>query len=95
MNETRGFTTGQMLCTLLVGAAAGAAIALLTAPRTGRETREALGVLGRRVRNKAASLPHMVRHASEQATHAGKEAYRAGKEAFKESLDADMHRPDA
>jgi len=77
-----------MLIMLLAGAAAGAAVALLTAPRTGRETREALHMWGRQVRDKAATLPQLVRQASERATNAGKEAYHAGKEAFRESLDS-------
>jgi len=88
MSETRGFTGTQMLITLLVGAAAGAAIALLTAPRSGRETRQALQEWGREVRDKAVKLPHAVRHASERATQAGKEA-------FRESMDAEAARSDA
>jgi len=88
MNETRGFTGTQMLITLLVGAAAGAAIALLAAPRSGRETRQALQEWGRDVRDKAVKLPHAVRHASERATHAGKEA-------FRESMEVEATRSDA
>jgi gas vesicle protein len=88
MNDSRGFTGTQMLITLLVGAAAGAAIALLTAPRSGSETRQALQEWGRDVRDKAMRLPHAVRHASERATHAGKEA-------FRESMDAEPTRGDA
>jgi gas vesicle protein len=88
MNDSRGFTGTQMLITLLVCAAAGAAIALLTAPRSGRETRQALQEWGRDVRDKAMRLPHAVRHASERATHAGKEA-------FRESMDAEPTRGDA
>ena len=88
MNETRGFTGTQMLITLLVGAAAGAAIALLTAPRSGRETRQALQEWGREMRDKAVRLPHAVRHASERATHAGKEA-------FRESMDGEPAHSDA
>jgi gas vesicle protein len=88
MNDSRGFTGTQMLITLLVGAAAGATIALLTAPRSGRETRQALQDWGREVRDRAVRLPHAVRHASERATHAGKEA-------FRESMDGEPVRGDA
>jgi gas vesicle protein len=88
MSETRGFNGTHMLITLLVGAAAGATIALLTAPRSGRETRQALQDWGREVRDRAVRLPHAVRHASERATHAGKEA-------FRESMDAEPTRGDA
>jgi gas vesicle protein len=88
MSETRGFNGTHMLITLLVGAAAGATIALLTAPRSGRETRQALQDWGREVRDRAVRLPHAVRHASERATHAGKEA-------FRESMDGEPARSDA
>ena len=88
MSETRVFSGTQMLITLLIGAAAGAAVALLTAPRSGRETRQVLQEWGREVREKAVRLPSAVRQASERATHAGKEA-------FRESMDGQQARSDA
>jgi gas vesicle protein len=39
MNENPGFSGGQMLLAFLGGAAAGAAVALLTAPQSGAKTR--------------------------------------------------------
>lgn len=47
----RGRTT--FLAGLGIGLAVGAAVALLLAPRSGAETRQALRLRGRRVRNKA------------------------------------------
>jgi gas vesicle protein len=41
-NDDRGTGAGTLLLAFLVGAAAGAAVALLYAPATGRETRERL-----------------------------------------------------
>jgi gas vesicle protein len=42
-NDDRGAGAGTVLLAFLVGAAAGAAVALLYAPQSGRETREKLG----------------------------------------------------
>jgi len=43
MADERGAGTATILLAFLVGAAAGAAVALLYAPAPGRETRERLG----------------------------------------------------
>ena len=53
MNDTRGFSFGQLLIAFLAGAAAGTAVVLLTAPRSGRETRDALQGWAREVRGKS------------------------------------------
>ena len=42
MSEDQGPTGGTVLLAFLAGAAAGAVIALLTAPKTGREVRESV-----------------------------------------------------
>jgi len=42
-HDDRGTGAGTVLLAFLVGAAAGAAVALLYAPQSGRETREKLG----------------------------------------------------
>lgn len=74
-NETSGFTGGQMVLALLGGAAVGAGIALLTAPRSGAETRAELLAMAQSTRNRAASLPHALAGAME-----------AGSDAFSGSL---------
>jgi gas vesicle protein len=43
MKEQGSFTGSQLTVAFLGGALAGAAVAILTAPRSGRETREQLG----------------------------------------------------
>ncbi|HEX6850580.1 MAG TPA: YtxH domain-containing protein [Candidatus Polarisedimenticolaceae bacterium] len=43
MIENRGFSGTQILVAFLGGAVAGAVTALLTAPRSGKETRERIG----------------------------------------------------
>ena len=42
-DDARGAGAGTLLLAFLIGAAAGAAVALLYAPASGRETRERLG----------------------------------------------------
>lgn len=62
--DSSGSSNGRMLVTLLIGAAAGAAIALLTAPTTGREARHNLQRWARDTKDRAS---HMASRASEMA----------------------------
>lgn len=75
MTDHRGFNGMKVFVAFAVGAAAGAAVAYLTAPRSGKETREALQAWARDARDKAASIPHALKHAVERGTKAGKEAF--------------------
>jgi gas vesicle protein len=70
----------------LGGAITGVAVALLTAPQSGRETRGQLLGWTHEARDKATRLPHAVREASTRATHAAREAF---SEALKESERGD------
>jgi len=65
----------QILIAFATGAAAGAAVAYLTAPRTGKEMRASLQTWARDARDKAAVIPTAIRHAVERGTKAGKEAF--------------------
>jgi gas vesicle protein len=56
MADNNGAGTGTVLLAFLVGAVAGAAIALLYAPATGRETREYLSDKAREGARKATEL---------------------------------------
>ena len=84
MNEPRTFSGSHLLIAFATGAAAGAAIALLTAPRSGREMRGALQDWARDVGGKASRLPHAVGQAFERASQAGRTA-------FTETLRNDGH----
>ena len=81
MSENSRYTGAHLLAAFLGGAIAGAAIALLTTPQSGRETREQIRGLSGEVRDKAGRIPHAVRDASVRATHAAREAF---SEALKE-----------
>ena len=48
MSERQQTSGGSLLLAFLAGAATGAVVALLTAPKTGRETRESVGSWVRR-----------------------------------------------
>lgn len=56
MADNNGAGTGTVLLAFLVGAVAGAAMALLYAPATGRETREYLSDKAREGARKATEL---------------------------------------
>ena len=85
MYETRSHTGLNCLAAFATGALAGCAIAYLTAPRNGRETREALQFWAKDIRDKASRIPQATRAAFERGG-------RAGKEAFVESYKTDPNR---
>lgn len=57
------------------GVATGAAVTMLTAPHSGRETREQLGSYARRGKKKAARLPDAARDAIDSASDAARKAF--------------------
>ncbi len=73
--QSGGFTATEMVVALVGGAALGAGIALLTAPRTGAETRADIVRLAQTARNRTVGLPHALAGAVE-----------AGGDAFADSL---------
>jgi gas vesicle protein len=52
MNEEKGNGLGNLLVAFLAGAAVGAAVALLTSPKSGPEMRETLAGLGKNLGSK-------------------------------------------
>lgn len=70
MSERNGFGAGQLFLAFLGGAAAGAAVALLTAPRSGRDTRAQLAGYVHTGRDKSLQLPQAVKAASAAARDA-------------------------
>ena len=76
-SANQGFTGGQVLLALIGGAAVGAGVALLTAPRSGAETRAEIRRLALSTRDQAMSLPNALAGAVE-----------AGSESFSHSVTA-------
>jgi gas vesicle protein len=61
MSREGGSGAGDLTLAFLLGAAAGAALALLFAPATGQETREFLGKKVREGQDKAAELAKLAK----------------------------------
>ena len=76
---------GSVLLAFLVGAVAGAAVALLFAPATGRETREYLGDRAREGREKAAEVAERGRQAVQQGRETIVSAIERGREAYQQA----------
>jgi gas vesicle protein len=74
--ERRGFSGAQMLLAVLGGAVAGAAVALVTAPRSGRETRARINDFANSGREKAKQFPDAVKAAGTAARVAFTDAMR-------------------
>ena len=74
MCETKGYGAGTVIAAFVGGAAAGAVFALLTAPHSGRETRQQVGEYIHEGKEAAARLPHAVRAASDAAREALRES---------------------
>jgi gas vesicle protein len=74
----RGFGFGHVLLAALTGAAAGAAVAYLTAPASGEESRKRLHDAVEGTRDGAARMPLALRRATEAARDAFTEALEEG-----------------
>jgi gas vesicle protein len=79
MADERGAGAGTILLAFLVGAAAGAAVALLYAPASGRETRE-------RLSEKA----HEGARQATDAAHAGRDVIDAIKDVYQQATSEEL-----
>jgi len=80
MDEMHRTNPATVLLAFLAGAVTGAAVALLTAPLSGRETRSRLKGLARDAAGRAPHLPEALSAAYERAS-------RAARQAFNETLE--------
>ena len=80
------YSGAHLLISFLAGAAAGAAVALLTAPQSGTESRGKIRDWARDAQGKAVRVPRAFRAAYERAAHSAKEAF---VEALREEHPAD------
>ncbi|TBV82774.1 MAG: YtxH domain-containing protein [Desulfobulbaceae bacterium] len=72
--------TGLTVFSFLAGAVTGAVIALLVAPRSGRETREMLAEYGEELRERCNCLPEGMKEQASTAVGHGKALVKQGKE---------------
>lgn len=87
MSDENGSSAGQILTAFLVGAAAGAAVALLFAPATGKETREFLAEKAREGRETAAEAARQTRETLARQRETISSAIERGREAYREARD--------
>jgi gas vesicle protein len=80
-----GTNAGNVLLAFLVGALGGAALALLYAPKTGRETREFLGEKAREGRARAIDAAAKGREALNQSRETITTAIERGREAYQQA----------
>lgn len=85
MSRDEGAGAGSVLLAFLVGAVAGAAVALLYAPATGRETREFLGEKAREGRDRAADAAAKGRDYINQGRDTIASAIDRGREAYQQA----------
>ena len=85
MARDEGTGAGTVMLAFLVGAVAGAAVALLYAPAAGSETREFLGDKAREGREKANEMAARGREAFKQGRDTLNNAIDRGREAYEQA----------
>ena len=88
-------SAGSVLLAFLLGAVSGAALALLYAPATGRETREYLGDRAREGRARAAEAAAKGREAINQGRETLTNAIERGREAYQQARSREQSREQA
>ena len=85
MARDEGAGAGSVMVAFALGAIAGAAVALLYAPATGRETREFLGEKAREGRERAAEAAAKGREVINQGRETLANAIERGREAYQQA----------
>ena len=75
MNDERGFSAGSVILAFVLGGIVGAGVALLTAPQSGRETREKIKELAGEARGKAEEVIEQVKGKVTSAVEKGPSLY--------------------
>lgn len=88
MREEGGFSASSMLLSFLLGGIVGAAVALLMAPQTGRETRMRIREFAGDVRDKTKDYVEDVRGKVTTTVEKGKELYEEKKSAITKAVEA-------
>ena len=83
MSDDRG--AGGVMVAFMLGAIAGAAVALLVAPASGEETRRKLGEKAREGRDKASEAARQSREFIRNQRDSLSTAFERGKEAFEQA----------
>jgi gas vesicle protein len=89
MSENEG-NAGTILTAFLLGAVAGAALALLFAPASGEQTRGFLSEKAREGREKASEAARQTREALQRQRETLGQAIERGREAYRDARDKEM-----
>jgi gas vesicle protein len=89
MARDDGAGAGSILLAFLLGAVSGAAVALLYAPATGRETREYLGDKARDARARAADAAAKSRDVLNQGRETLTTAIERGRQAYQQARSSE------
>ena len=95
MSRDDGAGAGSVMLAFLVGAVAGAAVALLYAPATGLETREFLGEKAREGRERATEAAAKGREAIGRGRETVANAVERGREAYQQARSGSPSREGA
>lgn len=82
MRDDNCYSGAHLLIAFIAGGIAGAAVALLSAPQSGPQTRDTIRGLARDAQGKAVKIPTALRRAYADASDAAKKAF---SESFAES----------
>lgn len=91
MNRDECCGSGVVVISFLAGTVVGAAIALLTAPKSGRETREMIAEYSTDLKDKAQTIPDDFREYTGSAIERGKEMIDRGKDLIAKGTDIASH----
>jgi gas vesicle protein len=85
--DNGGASTGQVMTGIIVGAAIGATLGLILAPRAGRDTRRIISESGDKVRRQASNAYQQASSAANEIVNRGRTAVSRGREAFNSARD--------
>jgi gas vesicle protein len=88
MREEDGYSAGSMFLSFLLGGVVGAALALLLAPESGRETRHKIKELADDVRGKVKDYAGDVRGKVASTIDKGREVYEEKKSTISKAVEA-------
>lgn len=88
MSEERGYSAGSVILAFVLGGIVGAGVALLTAPQTGRETREKIKEFADETRKRAAGYAGDIKEKVESAFESGKHFVEEKKTLVSTAIDA-------
>jgi gas vesicle protein len=88
MNDERGFSAGSVILAFVLGGIVGAGAALLTAPQSGRETREKIKEFADETRKKATEYAGQVKEKVSSVVEDGRHFVEEKKSLISTAIDA-------